>query len=95
MNETSTKVSVIGLKVSSQVVPVVKKNGDDLKLRTCINYKTTINPFLEDFHYPFPTINEQCEKLSGGECYSTLDIKDAFPHMLLDDESKPICTYST
>ena len=95
MNETSTKVSGIGLKVSSQVVPVVKKKGDEIKVRTCINYKTTINPLLEDFHYPFPTINEQCEKLSGGEFFSTVDIKDAFPHFLLDDESKPICTYST
>ena len=95
MNETSTRVSGIGLKVSSQVVPVVKKKGDEIKVRTCINYKTTINPLLEDFHYPFPTINEECEKLSGGEFYSTVDIKDAFPHFLLDDESKPICTYST
>ena len=71
------------------------KKGKDIKIRTCVNYKNTINPLLEDFHYPFPTINEQCEKLSGGECYSTLDIREAFPHMEMEEEAKVICTYST
>ena len=95
MDKTSTPVSGIGLKVSSQVVPVVKKKGEDIDVRPCVNYKNTINPLIEDEHFAFPSMDDQCDNLSGGECYSTLDVTGAFTHILVEDESKYLLTYST
>ena len=94
MDETSTPVSGIGLKISSQVVPVVKKRGEEIDVRPAINYKTTLNNLIEDEHFPFPSMNDQCDNLSGGECYSTLDVTGAFTHIVMEDESKYLLTYS-
>ena len=45
-----------GIKVASQLVPVVKIKVD---------YQKTIIEFIEDEPYNFPTANEQIEKLQG------------------------------
>ena len=48
-----------GLKVASQIVPVVKKKDKKLKVRLCGNYKRTINDHLLDEPFQFTSINEQ------------------------------------
>ena len=94
MIETGTFVSGVGLKVASQVVPVVQKKGDNIKVRNCVNYKNTINPLIEDEPYNFPTTNEQIDKLKG-EYYTCLDINGAFTHILLEEETQDLLIYST
>ena len=95
MNENSTEVSGVGLKVSSQVVPVVTRKDKEIKVRCCVNYKNTINPWLEDHSYPFPTANEQIEKLAKGKYFTTLDVSNCFPHFEMDDDAQELCVYST
>ena len=66
-----------GLKVASQIVPVVKKKDNKLKVRLCGNYKRTINPHLLDEPFQFTSINEQLSKLKG-EYYSCVDQSGAY-----------------
>ena len=94
MEETGIYVSGVGLKVASQVVPVVQKNAKEIKVRNCVNYKNTINPLIEDEPYNFPTTNEQIDKLKG-EYYTCLDINGAFTHIELEEETQDLLTYST
>ncbi|CAL4225020.1 unnamed protein product, partial [Meganyctiphanes norvegica] len=92
--ETATIVDGIGLKVASQMVPVIKKKNGEFNVRLCANYKNTINPLIEDEPYNFPNINEQCEKLMG-EYYTCLDITNAYPHIKMEEESKQYMTVVT
>ena len=66
-----------GLKVASQIVPVVKKKDNKLKVRLCGNYKRTINDHLLDEPFQFTSINEQLSKLKG-EYYSCVDQSGAY-----------------
>ena len=66
-----------GLKVASQIVPVVKKKDNKLKVRLCGNYKRTINDHLLDEPFQFTSINEQLNKLKG-EYYTCLDQSGAY-----------------
>ena len=56
--------------------------------------KNTINPLLEDEPYNFPTIDEQCEKLTG-DYFTCLDITGAFPHIVMKENSRKILTVVT
>ena len=76
-----------GLIVASQIVPVMRNKEGKGKIRLCINYKRTLNDHLEDEWYPFPTCNDQIDKLKG-EHYSCLDVKGAFTHIEVDPPSR-------
>ena len=78
--ETCLPVDGRGLKVATQVVPVVKKKGDKVKVRLCGNYKRTINDHIEDEPYQYSSINEQLLKLQG-QCFTTLDMSGAYGQM--------------
>ena len=56
--KTGTLVDGIGLKVASQLVPVVRQRDGEIDLKLAVNYAPTINPLIEDEPYNFPTINE-------------------------------------
>ena len=78
--ETCLPVDGRGLKCATQVVPVVKKKGDKVKVRLCGNYKRTINDHIEDEPYQYQSINEQLLKLQG-QCFTTLDMSGAYGQM--------------
>ena len=69
MMSTYKKVDGIGLKIASQLVPVVKPKENEVTIRLCGNYKSTLNEHIEDELYNSPTCNEQLDKLKG-EIYS-------------------------
>ena len=87
---THEKVDGRGLKVATQLVPVVK--GD--KVRLCGNYKSTLNEHIEDEPYNFPTCNEQMDKLKG-DMYSVLDMSGAFNQFVLHPETATLLTVVT
>lgn len=74
------------------IVPVIKKNGD---IRICGDYKVTINPFLKDFHYPLPRIEDIFANLAGGQKYSKIDLSHAYQQILLTEESQPMTAITT
>ena len=92
--ETGKIVDGVNLIVASQIVPVLKMKNNEIKVRNTINFKPTINPWIEDEPYNFPTIEEAVDKLNG-EYFTCLDIKDAYPHFELEEESQKYLTIST
>ena len=92
--QTCSKVDGRGLKVATQLVPVVKKKGNDIKIRLCGNYKRTINDHIEDEHHQFTSCNDQLDKLIGSH-YTCLDFKGGYTQIPVEPLSKPICTLNT
>lgn len=77
---------------SSPIVVVVKPSG---KIRICGDFKVTINPFITSIHHPLPRFEDILTKLQGGCEYSTLDLKDAYLQLEVDDSSKDLLIIST
>ncbi|KAL0881999.1 hypothetical protein ABMA27_001748 [Loxostege sticticalis] len=74
------------------IVPVVKPNGS---IRLCADYKVTLNKVIEDEQYPIPIIEDIFSEMNGGELFCTLDISQAYLHMVMDEESALLQTLST
>lgn len=74
------------------IVPVMKQNG---KVRLCADYRATLNKNIENDHYPIPRIEEIFAKLSGGKYFCTLDINQAYLHMLTSEETAEMQAVST
>ena len=92
---TYKKVDGIGLKVASQLVPVIDKpKEEEIEIRLCGNYKSTLNDHIEDEPYNFPTCNEQLDKLKG-DMYSVLDMSGAFNQIALHPETATLLTVVT
>ena len=65
--------------VASQLVPVCKiVDGVKTLRRLAINYKPTINPFLEEVPHVTTSCDEQIERLAGGEFFTVVDLRGAF-----------------
>ena len=73
------------------MLSVPKKDG---RLRICRDYKVTINPVLEIDH-SLPRPEELFATLSGGKKSTTLDLSQAYTHILLDDASSGYVTINT
>ncbi|CAK1595929.1 unnamed protein product [Parnassius mnemosyne] len=74
------------------IVPVIKENGD---IRICGDYKITINPKLKREFYPLPRIEELFAKLSGGEEFSKIDLKNSYQQLLLTEDSRRYTAITT
>ncbi|XP_049529003.1 uncharacterized protein K02A2.6-like [Dermacentor silvarum] len=77
---------------ATPVVPVAKKNGD---IRLCGDFKLTVNPATRVEQYPLPKIDDIFAALSGGEVFSTLDLRNAYNQLPLDEEAKKIVVLNT
>ena len=73
-------------------VPVLKADG---KVRVCGDYKLTVNRVSHLEQYPIPTLDDLCEKLTGGKQFSKLDLSHAYSQLPLDNKSKEYATVNT
>ena len=67
----------------SNLVIVEKKNGS---LRLCLDPKD-LNKAIKREHYRIPTIQEIASEFVGKSVFSTLDLKDGYWQVLLDEPS--------
>ena len=74
---------------AAPIVPVPKSNG---QFRI---YKSTINDALEVDQYSLPKPNDSFTALTGGEKFTVLDMCQAYPQMMLAEESKKFVTINT
>ncbi|XP_059058843.1 uncharacterized protein K02A2.6-like [Achroia grisella] len=74
------------------IVPIVKPNGT---IRLCADYKVTLNKCIKDEQYPIPIIEDIFTEMNGGKYFCTLDIKQAYLNLEMDDESALLQTLST
>lgn len=77
---------------ASPSVPVVKP---DLSVRLCGDYSGTVNPQIDVTQHPFKGYDEVSASLTGGKKFSTLDVRTAFLHLPVDDESSKMLTLNT
>ena len=72
------------------LVVVEKKNGS---LRLCLDPKN-LNEVIKREHYRIPTIQEIASEFAGMKVFSTLDLKDGYWQVELDNESSLLCTFN-
>ncbi len=73
----------------SPIVLVSKPSG---KKRMCLDYRKVHKQLTTDLH-SLPNL-ELVENMAGNLYYATLDMKDAYYQVLLDEESKDLTTFS-
>ncbi|XP_065224383.1 uncharacterized protein K02A2.6-like [Planococcus citri] len=73
-------------------VYVEKSDGS---VRLCGNYKKTINKMIKDIRYQLTTVEDIFNKLENGTYYCKLDLRDAFLHLPVDEETAKLQTIVT
>ncbi|GFW19993.1 retrovirus-related Pol polyprotein from transposon 297 [Trichonephila clavipes] len=76
---------------SSPVVVCKKKDGT---MRVCIDYRKLNKKIVKD-RYPLPIIEEVLDKLGNGKIFTTLDLKNAFFHVDVDEASRKYTAFVT
>ncbi|XP_024085140.1 uncharacterized protein K02A2.6-like [Cimex lectularius] len=76
----------------SPLVTLPKKNGE---VRLCVDYKITINPYLQDSNEPMPIIEEVLHELRDAKIFCKLDIHKAYLHLQMDANSQRLLTITT
>ena len=75
----------------SNLVVVEKKDGS---LRLCLDPKD-LNKAIKREHYKIPTMEEIAAEFTGKTVFSTLDLKDGYWQIQLDEDSSQLCTFNT
>lgn len=73
----------------SPVVPVYKDTG---KFRLCVDMRLANQAIVRE-RFPLPIIEEFLYKVRGSNFFSTLDIRDAYHQIELDEKSREITTF--
>ena len=61
----------------------------------CGDYKLAVHRVSHLEQYPIPTLDDLCEKLTGGKQFSKLDLSHAYSKLPLDNKSKEYATVNT
>ncbi|XP_054287577.1 uncharacterized protein K02A2.6-like [Macrosteles quadrilineatus] len=77
---------------ASPIVIVVKPSG---AIRICADFKNTINKHMLPDKYPMPTFEEITSKLTGGQEFSVIDLKDAYLQMEVEPSAQQYLIIST
>ena len=76
---------------ASPVVVVQKKDGSP---RVCIDYRPLNKVILKD-KFPFPLIEDLLDKLKDALIFSTIDLKNGFFHVEVDEHSRKYTSFVT
>lgn len=77
---------------ATPVVPVVKGDGS---IRVCGDFRMTVNAATLMERYPLPRVDDIFAKLNGGEVFTTLDLRQAYNQLPLDEEAKKMTVLNT
>ncbi len=59
----------------------------------CLYYRKINQQLVTDIH-PLPNLEELVENVAGSEFYATLDLKDAYYQVTLEESSRDLTTFS-
>lgn len=76
---------------SSPIVLTKKKDGT---YRLCIDYRALNKITIKD-RYPLPLIDDQIDCLSNSHYFTSLDLKDGFHHVLINENSIKFTSFVT
>jgi len=71
---------------SDYASPVVLVRKKDDSHRLCVDYRQLNKKIIQD-RYPLPLIEDQLDQLQGANLFTTLDLKNGFFHVRMDDSS--------
>ncbi len=74
----------------SPTVLVNKPSGDK---QMCLDYRKVNKQLTTNIHH-LPNLEELVEHVAGNQSYATLDLKDAYYQVLLDEASRDLTTFS-
>ncbi|XP_075530088.1 uncharacterized protein LOC142563419 [Dermacentor variabilis] len=77
---------------ATPVVPILKGDGS---LRLCGDFRMTVNAATVVEQYPLPRVDDIFARLNGGEVFTTLDLRQAYNQLPLDEEAKKITVLNT
>ncbi|OON15464.1 reverse transcriptase [Opisthorchis viverrini] len=77
---------------ATPIVPILKPGG---KVKSCSDYKTTVNASTPPEHYPLPKIEDVYAQIGKSKYFSKLDLAHAYEQLELTGEAKPVTTIST
>ena len=95
LDELIAQGILVPVNYSEWASPLVLVPKADKSVRICGDYKVTINQYLDIDKYPFPTPQDLFATLSGGKYFTTLDLKNAYQQMLVDEDSRKYLTVNT
>ncbi len=87
------KQEIIKISTAAWLSPIVLVNKPDGSKRMCLDYRHVNKHLAADVH-PLPRLDELIEQTAGHQYYITLDMKDAYFQILLDEESRDLTTFS-
>lgn len=76
---------------TSPIVIVKKKDGSD---RLCVDYRKVNQKIVKD-RYPLPVMDEVLEKLYDAKIFTTLDLKNGFFHVDIEESSRKYTSFIT
>lgn len=62
--------------------------------RLCVDFRLLNRKIIKD-RYPLPLIEDQLDSLQGARLYSTLDLKNGFFHIKVDEQSRKYTAFIT
>lgn len=77
---------------ATPIVVVLKKDGT---VRICGDFRATLNPACATEQYPLRVIEGKFARLSDGECFSTIDLCDAYNQVPLDEAARKVFVIDT
>lgn len=81
------ETGIVQLSVSDYASPIVLVKKKDGSTRLCVDYRLLNKKVIKD-RYPLPLIEDQLDALQDAKVFSTLDLKNGFFHVPVDDASR-------
>jgi len=78
---------IIQPSLSEFASPVVLIKKKDNSIRLCVDYRQLNKKIVKD-RYPLPIIEDQLDLLQNAKFFSTLDLKNGFFHVKIDEQSR-------
>ena len=93
MVDDMLKRDITGESTAVYLSPIVLVSNPDGSKRMCIDYRSVNQKNKQDIH-PLPRLDEMVEDSAGKKFYFSLDMKDAYFQVKLDDKSRDVTTFS-
>ncbi len=84
---------IIERSTAAWLSPIVLVNNPDGSKRMCLDYRH-VNKHLATDVYPLPRLEELVEQAAGHPYYVTLDMREAYFQIILDEESLDLTIFS-
>lgn len=78
---------IVQPSISEYASPIVLVKKKDGSVRICIDYRNLNRKIVKD-RYPLPLIEDQLDALQGARVFSTLDLKNGFFHVSVEESSR-------